>query len=85
MRIYPRALQNYMDFFDTLPSPMMERMVKAGDCKRLLTPEACNPKCAMVYDFLCRVSAFKSARIVHLCFRSAKRTIHSCLYSLNTI
>lgn len=66
VRLYANHLPAYMEFLDTLPEGMKKSVRTAPDCKRLLNPESCNPKCAMGYDFLldgercqkCRNSAF---------------------------
>lgn len=51
IRIYPVNVNKYEDFLDTLPAKMKKGIEKSSDCKRLLNPDACNPKCAMGYDF----------------------------------
>ena len=66
-RIYANHIQRYMELLDALPGDMVRAVRDAPPCKRLLNPEACNPKCAMGYDFLlggerlqlCRYSAFQ--------------------------
>lgn len=66
IRIYANQVGGYMAFLETLPDAMVKAIQDAPVCKRLLDPEACNPKCAMGYDFLlrgerhqkCRSSAF---------------------------
>lgn len=66
VRVYANHVGDYMEFLDTLPISMVKGMKDAPDCKRLLNPTACNPKCAMGYDYLlggerfqkCRYSAF---------------------------
>lgn len=67
VRLYANGVGGYMAFLDTLPGEMTKAISKASDCKRLLNPEACNPKCSMGYDFLmmgerhqkCRYGAFQ--------------------------
>lgn len=66
IRIYANNIVDYMDFLNTLPQNMIEKIKDAPVCKRLINPEACNSKCAMGYDFIlkderqqkCRISAF---------------------------
>ena len=66
-RIYANHLPQYMALMETLPQAMKKGIAAAPDCKRLLNPEACNPRCATGYDFLmegqrhqkCRYSAFQ--------------------------
>ena len=66
IRIYANHLMAYIPFLDTLPASMAKEIAKAPDCKRLLNPNDCNPKCAMGYDFIlngghyqkCRYNAF---------------------------
>lgn len=65
-RIYGNHVIDYMEFLDTLPDGMVKAIQDAPDCKRLLNPRDCNPKCAMGNDFIlrgqrhqkCRYSAF---------------------------
>lgn len=66
IRIYANHIVNYMELLESLPEGMLKEIKRAPDCKRLLNPDACNPKCATGYDFLlqgdrlqkCRYSAF---------------------------
>lgn len=66
LRIYPRFLDQYSDFLDTLPDKMKSGIAKSSVCKRLINPDDCNPKCVKGYDFYldgqhyqkCRYSAF---------------------------
>lgn len=65
-RIYANHITQYMDVLDTFPDEMVRAIQKAPDCRRMLNPAACNPKCSMGYDFIlkgerhqkCRVNAF---------------------------
>lgn len=52
VRLYPNHIQQYMVLLDSLPDGMIQSIKAAPLCKRLLDPDACNPKCAMGYDFL---------------------------------
>lgn len=66
-RIYPNHLTEYLDVLDTLPGGMVSAIQAAPPCKRLLDPDACNPRCARGFDFplqgrreqKCRYSAFQ--------------------------
>ena len=66
MRIYADNINAYMDFLETLPETMVKDIVKAPNCRRLLSPDQCNPNCRMGYDFImngerhkkCRMGAF---------------------------
>lgn len=65
-RIYAAHIPEYMEILDAFPDTMTETVQAAPICKRLVDPSACNPKCAMGYDFIlkgqrmqkCRNSAF---------------------------
>lgn len=62
VRIYANHIKEYMAFLDTLPSSMVDTIKKAPVCKRLMNPDACNPKCAQGYDFLLKGENFKKCR-----------------------
>lgn len=51
LRIYPEHIREYQDFLNTLPEKMKKEIKKASVCKRLINPDACNPKCVMGYTF----------------------------------
>lgn len=51
VRIYGENAGKYPAFLETLPQEMMDAIAKAGICKRLIDPEACNSRCKMGYDF----------------------------------
>ncbi len=67
LRIYPEHIQAYQSFLDTLPEKVKKEIRKASACKRLIDPDACNPKCVMGYTFAmdgeqyqkCRYMAFQ--------------------------
>lgn len=67
IRIYPHHLSQYEKFLNSLPEKMKKDIKKASICKRLVDPDACNPKCVMGYDFYlddehyqkCRYMAFQ--------------------------
>jgi hypothetical protein len=66
-RLYAVNVQDYEIFLETLPEEMKKAIDKASNCKRLLDPTACSPKCSMGYDFhlddkhyqKCRYNAFQ--------------------------
>ena len=47
MRIYAGNVKNYIDDIEKLPKELLSKIEKAGDCKRMLNPEACNSRCLM--------------------------------------
>lgn len=66
MRLYADEIVSYMALLQELPAAMKEKVAKAPNCRRMLDPAACNPRCKMGYDFLmddqrhqkCRMNAF---------------------------
>lgn len=66
LRIYPEHIHQYEDFLNSLPESMKREIRKATVCKRLIDPNACNPRCKKGYDFVmdreryqkCRNTAF---------------------------
>ena len=52
LRIYPKYIQEYQSFLDTLPEKVKKEIKKASVCKRLINPDDCNPKCVMGYTFV---------------------------------
>ena len=69
LRIYPEHIGEYQSFLDALPEKAKKEIRKASDCKRLINPDDCNPKCKMGYTFVldgkwyqkCRYMAFQPA------------------------
>lgn len=65
-RVYGDGHAKYPDFFDALPPAAVKSLTKAPNCKRLIDPAACNPKCSMGYAYTmggelqqkCRYNAF---------------------------
>ena len=65
-RIYANHIDEYANVLETLPEGMVNAILKAPPCKRLLNPSNCNPKCAGGYVFAlggerqlkCRYNAF---------------------------
>ena len=68
-RIYGDAVNQYIDFIQTLPDSMIKAIVKAPTCKRLIDITKCNQRCRMGYDFMlkdarqikCRYNSFMFA------------------------
>lgn len=52
MRLYADNVLKYMDYLETLPQTMQKDIEKAPVCKRLINPDACNPRCPKGYEFL---------------------------------
>jgi hypothetical protein len=52
IRIYADNIVGYMEILDKWPGEMKAAIEKAGVCKRLLDPNACNPRCQMGFDFI---------------------------------
>lgn len=70
MRIYADNVIAYLDFLAGLPGGLRRDIAKSPNCRRMLSPDACNPRCKMGYDFIldgerfqkCRMNAF----MIHL-------------------
>lgn len=66
LRIYADHIASYMEILSGWSDAMKDTVRKAGPCKRLLDPTACNPRCPMGFDFIldgerqqkCRNNAF---------------------------
>lgn len=52
LRLYADHIPAYMEALEKWPAPMQKAVQKAGPCKRMLNPEACNSRCLMGYDFI---------------------------------
>lgn len=52
VRVYAIHIGAYMEITDGWPKSMKSEVKKAGPCKRMLNPDACNPKCAQGFDFI---------------------------------
>jgi len=65
-RIYGDNCNKYEGLLNTLPASMAEQIAKAGVCKRLIDPKACNPKCVMGYDFT--INHFRYQKCRNSCF-----------------
>ena len=52
MRIYADNVASYMEILAKWPVAMKNTLKKAGACKRLVNPEACNQRCLMGFDFI---------------------------------
>ncbi len=61
-RIYGDYVNAYLPLLDGFPDAMRKEIEKAPVCKRLTDPQACNPKCAMGYDFTLRGRRFQKCQ-----------------------
>ena len=52
LRVYADGVANYMATLDQWPDSMKTAVKKAGPCKRMLDPGACNSRCVMGFDFI---------------------------------
>lgn len=52
LRIYGDNIACYEQLTDEWPESMVKEVKKAGPCKRLLDPSACNSRCQMGYTFM---------------------------------
>lgn len=67
LRIYPDNVAKYQNFLDTLPKKVKAEIKKSSVCKRLISPDDCNPRCVMGFTFTldgeqyqkCRYMAFQ--------------------------
>lgn len=62
LRIYADHIREYQGFLNTLPEQGKREIKKASDCKRLLCPDACNPKCSMGYAFVMEGEQYQKCR-----------------------
>lgn len=69
IRIYAENIRSYQDFLNTLPMKMKKDIDKASECKRLLNPNDCNPKCVMGYTFTMDGVRYQKCR--HMAFMPA--------------
>ena len=78
-RIYAAHVNQYIEALEDLPEELVQTVKAAPDCKRMIDPDSCNPKCPMGYDFLLKMpyrrSATGNAAATRLCSRSAGGTI----------
>lgn len=51
IRMYLDHISMYPQRLETIPKNMKKDIQKASVCKRLLDPDACNPRCKMGYTF----------------------------------
>lgn len=61
-RIYANHIMDYMELLDRLPDGMAKAVKDAPDCKRLLNPTACNPRCSMGFDFIMQGERYQKCR-----------------------
>ena len=52
IRIYADNVPAYMEMLANWPDAMKDAIKKAGICKRLFDPEACNARCLKGFDFI---------------------------------
>lgn len=69
LRIYPRHLPRLIPFLQTLPQEMKRELHRASVCKRLINPDACNPKCQMGYEYILDGETLQKCR--HMAFMPA--------------
>ena len=62
IRIYGENANKYPSFLETLPDEMVKSIKKALVCKRLIDPNACNPKCSTGYDFTIGSERFQKCK-----------------------
>lgn len=62
LRIYADNISQYMEILEQWPASMKETIAKAGPCKRLLSPDACNPNCLKGFDFIMAHSRHQKCR-----------------------
>ena len=62
IRIYANNVQKYENFLNTIPENMKKDIKKSLDCKRLLDPTDCNPRCSMGYIYLMDGVEYKKCR-----------------------
>lgn len=62
IRIYANHINQYIDFLNTLPDEMVKKIKTAPICKRLVSPDDCNSKCAMGYDFMLNGEHYQKCR-----------------------
>jgi hypothetical protein len=51
IRLYADNCNKYSDVFDRMPKKIVDQIEKARNCKRLIDPEDCSPRCLLGYDF----------------------------------
>lgn len=62
VRIYGVHVSEYENILETLPEEMIYAIQTAPLCKRMADPDACNPKCAMGYEFRLRGEHYQKCR-----------------------
>lgn len=62
VRIYANHINAYEGLLDPLPGKMAQAVLEAPVCRRLLDPSACNPRCAMGFDFILKGQRLKKCR-----------------------
>lgn len=74
LRIYASHIASYMECLEEWPTAMKAAVKKAPSCKRLIDPEACNPRCSMGFDFLMDGERFQTCRYSGFTFFLEKET-----------
>lgn len=67
VRLYLDDAAKHTDFINNLPEDMEKEIDKASDCKRLINPDDCNPKCIKGYDYSIRNNEYIKCR--YSCFQ----------------
>lgn len=67
IRIYGENVGKYLGFINSLPPDMVKAINKAGVCKRLVNPDACNPRCTTGYDFV--INGLRYQKCKNSCFQ----------------
>lgn len=62
VRIYGVHVNEYQKMLETLPDDLIRSIQAAPICKRLVDPNACNPKCARGYEFWLRGEHYQKCR-----------------------
>lgn len=61
-RIYAAHVNQYIEALEDLPEELVQTVKAAPDCKRMIDPDSCNPKCPMGYDFLLKGERYRKCR-----------------------
>ena len=66
VRVYADNCDKYSNVLNGMPQKIKAKIEKASVCKRLISPQECNPKCIMGYDFYIGDDRFQKCR--YSCF-----------------
>lgn len=61
-RIYAVHVNEYIEALEDLPEELIQTVKAAPDCKRMIDPDSCNPKCPMGYDFWLKGERYRKCR-----------------------